>query len=381
MDPFAKFNTVPPAGQETPAVSATEQEDVTTEQTSEVAPETPTQPPVTAQETPKADTFIDTFNKRFNTQYKGEDEIKPLFELPKKVITYEERLKDRDELARSVEQYKKDLEDVRRAESVKYLSDPLMQKAYVANQLQKKYPDKDPFILQEIAMSDVDKMGDLEVVAKERKIKYPTMKLENIKAVVLNDLGIDATVAPEEWDSLAKDKLTMMAGDARENIKKLTQGIEFPKVETQEELQTRIDADIAKRAEAALPYKVAYSKFEKFNMGDGLDYDVEKEFQEKLPEMFDVFVLNAGNDPTPENLQTLNDLRDAFYFSSHKKEISEAMYKDAERKVKAALDEKLGNVEPMSTATASDGAGDATSNRPGFTQFKQDFRGQKVTQI
>ena len=386
-DPFSNFNTTPPVAQET--VTAGEPGEEVINQaapeenavvTNETPPITPTETPVTPQETPK-DEFIETFNTRFNTQYKADDDIKAVFEASKKIPDYETRLKDRDDLVKSVEQYKKDLESLEKTASTKYLSDPLMQKAYVASQLLKKYPDKDPFILQEIAMGDVSQMGDLDAVAKERKIKYPSMKLENIKAVILNDLGIDGSTPPEEWDSLAKDKLTMMAGDARENIKNLTQGIDLPKVETPEEEQRRINDDLSKRIASTAPFKAEYSKFDKFNMGEGLDYTVDKEFQEKLGDMFDAFVVRAGNDPTPENLQTLNDLRDAFFFNSHKKEIFEAMYKDAETKIKTKLDEKLGNTQVPNTATASDGAGDVNSNKPGMQQFKNDFTGQRARQI
>jgi hypothetical protein len=380
-DPFEKFNTTPPIGQETPVADVINTEVATTGQNTAVPTDTTPTTPAPAQEATKPDEFIETFNKRFNTQYKTDDEIKSVFEVSKKIPEYETRLKDRDDLFKSVEQYKKDLDNLERTASTKYLSDPLMQKAYVASQLLKKYPDKDPFILQEIAMSDVSQMGDLDAVAKERKIRYPSMKLENIKAVILNDLGIDATVAPEEWDSLAKDKLTMMAGDARENIKNLTKGIELPKVETSEDAQKRFDAELSKRIEATITHKAEYSKFDKFNMGEGLDYTVDKEFQEKLGDMFDAFVVKAGNDPTPENLQTLNDLRDAFFFNSHKKEIFEAMYKDAETKIKTKLDEKLGNTQVPNTATASDELGDVNSNRPGATQFSQDFRGTRPKQI
>jgi hypothetical protein len=378
-DPHDKFNTVNPAGQETPTETPNP-EVSTTENNAAVPTDTTPTTPVTPQDAPK-DEFIETFNKRFSTTYKADDEIKGLFELSKKIPQYEADLKTKGDLEKSVEQYKRDLSDLQRSESTKYLSSPMMQKAYIADQLQKKYPDKDPFILQEIAMSDVDKMGDLDAVAKERKIKYPTMKLENIKAVILNDLGIDVATNPEEWDSLAKDKLTMMAGDARENIKKLTQGIELPKVETQEERQTRIDAGLSKRTEIAAPFKAEYSKFDKFKMGEGLDYDVPKEFQEKLGDMFDEFVVKNGNEPTLENIEILNDLRDAFFFNEYKKEVYDAMYKDAETKIKTKLDEKLGNTEVPNAATASDGAGAEQGNLRDGKQHLKDLQGQRVTRI
>lgn len=380
-DPFDKFNSTPPPEMQESTPAEVVNTEVSTPDNNSVVP-TDTAPgtPVTPQDTQK-DEFIETFNKRFNTQYKADDEIKSIFEVSKKIPEYETRLKDRDDLAKSVEQYKRDLDNLEKSASSKYLSDPIMQKAYVANQLLKKYPDKDPFILQEIAMSDVDKMGDLDAVAKERKIKYPSMPLENIKKVILNDLGIDGTTPSEEWDGLAKDKLTMMAGDARENIKRLTQGIELPKVETQEDIQRRNAEILSKRTEQAKPFREEYSKFEKFKVGEGLDYTVPKEFQEKLGDMFDAFVLKAGNEPTKENLQTLEDLKEAMFFNSYKKEIYDVMRKDAETKIKAEYEAKLGNTQLPNTATASDGLPSGQSGRSGHADFKRDNQGDRVRQL
>ena len=230
-------------------------------------------------------------------------------------------------------------------------------------------------------MADTSKMSDIDVLAKERKVNYPNRKLEDIKIAILSELGIDPTAPPEEWDTVARTRLEMRADDARANIKNLTSGIEFPKVETPEEAQQRMDADLAKRAEAAKPLKEEYSKFDKFKMGDGLEYTVPKEFQEKLGDMFDAFVLQAGNEPTKENLQTLSELRDALFFNSYKKEIYETMYKDAETKIRAELDKKLANTEPPNSATASDGAINERGDLPGTTQFLQDFQGKRVTRL
>jgi len=376
-DPFEKFNSTPPTIEE-PIASGEQNTGGEPPIITGVVDTPPTAQTDQTAEPPKVDEFIETFNKRFNTQYKADDEIKPLFELPKKVSDYENKLKDREELAKSVEKYKKDLENLNKSSDSKYLEDPLMQKAWVAKELKKKYPDKDPFVLQEIAMSDLSQMSDLDAVAKERKIKYPSMKLENIKAVILNDLGLDKDQSPEEWDSLAKDKLTMMAGDARESIRRLTDGIELPKVESPEEAAKRSEEMLSKRIAEVAPQKEAFSRFEKFKMGDELEYTAPKEFQDKLGDMFDAFVVKAGNDPTPENIQTLSDLRDAFFFSSYKKEIYDVMRKDAETKVKAEWEAKLGNTSLPNTSTAADGAGTASGTKPGHSDFVRDNQGDRV---
>ena len=381
-NPFESFNTTPPAGQETPApeIGTETQTSTTPEQNTGVDANAGAQTQGATSTPPKVDEFIDNFNKRFGTTYKTDDEIKSLFELPKKVIDYEGKVKDRDELARSVEKYKADLETLKKTEVSRYLSDPLMQRAYVASQLLKKHPDKDPFILQEIAMTDVTKMSDLDVVAKERKIKYPSMPLENIKKVILHDLGIDASTPQEEWDSLAKDRLTMMAGDARENIKRLTEGIEIPKAEDPAKVEADLQAALLKRTEDAKPARESFMKTDKYNLREGLDYTLPEEFKEELGNIFDVYILKAGNEPNEKNMEDLKGIAESLFYRRYKEQIYDAMYKDAESKIKKALDQELGNTTPPNTATASDGATQATQ-KPGASQFLQDFHGQRKTNL
>jgi hypothetical protein len=360
--PFDKFQTLETPAQE-PQGEPTQQ--TGTEPTQQPAAQTgePTTPQ--AGEPPKVDEFIETINKKFNTQYKAEDELKSIFDLPKKISEYEGRLKDYDALKTSNEKYKSDLESLSRTEAEKYLSDPIMQKAWVVKELKVKYPNSDVSVLTDLAMADIDKMDDVELLAKEIKMKLPTRSLDAIKSVVLDEIGVDATTDPKEWDEKALTKLAIKASAARENIKNLLGGIQLPKVETKEEAQARVNATLAKRTEQAASHRADYLKFDEFKVKDDLKYTVPEEFKAKLGDMFDAFVLKAGNDPTPENLETLNDLREAFFYNTYKDKIYEVIYKDAESRVKAELDKKLGNTTLPNTATASDGAGTAANEKDG----------------
>ncbi len=372
--------TQEPTAQTTPSESATATTGVDpTPATPPLTETLPAQPQAATQGEPTVDKFIEDFNKRFGTQFKADTEIKPIFELPKKITEYESKLTDYEGLKKSNDQYKVDLENAQRAEARKYLESPLMQRAYVADQLVKKYPNSDVTILTELAMSDVDKLSDLDVLAKDMKMKLPGKNLETIKSVILDEVGIDPTQDPKEWDEKALTKLAFRAASARENIKNLVGGIELPKVETKEETDARIASELSKRTEQAAPHKAEYSKFDKFQIQEGLDYTVPDEFKSKLGDIFDTFLLKAGNEPTKENLDTLNDIRDSLFFNTYKKEIYDVMYKDAESKVKAELDKKLGNAPPLNTATASDGAGNDANKKPGHNDFKADIQGQRVT--
>lgn len=313
-------------------------------------------------EPPKVDGFIENFNKRYETQYKGDEDIKALFGLPSKVAEYETKYKDYDDLKKSNEKYKTDLENLSRSEAEKYLNDPIMQKAWVVKELKAKYPNSDVSVLTDLAMSDTDKMSDLDILAKEVKMKLPNRSIEAIKSVILDEIGADASADPKEWDEKVLTKLEIKASAARENIKNLLKGVELPKIETKEERDLRLAAENSKREQAAAPLKADFLKFDKLKVMDGLEYTVPEDYKSGLSSMFDSFIKSAGQEPTPEALETMKDLRDAFFFSANKDKIYEMMYKDAESKIKAELDKKLGNTEPPNTATASDQAGGALEN-------------------
>lgn len=373
FDTFQKFEGEPT---QEPTGNPTEPVAVPTPSPEGTPPATPP-----SGEPPKADEFFNTLNTRFNTQFKDESEVKALFELPKKVSEYETKYKDYDNLKKSVDQYKLDLENLSQSEAQKYLSDPIMQKAWVVKELKAKYPNSDVSVLTNLAMTDLDKMDNLDILASEIKMKLPTRSLDAIKSVLLDEIGADASVDPKEWDEKTLTKLEIKASTARENIKALLGGVQLPKIETKEEAQAKAASELAKRTEQATPLKADYLKYDEFKVKEDLKYTVPDEFKSKLPDMFDAFILKAGNEPTPENLQTLNDLRDAFFFSEYKDKIYEVMYKDAESKVKAELDKKLENTTLPNTATASDGAGSDKPTSDG-TEFMKFLNGQgRATRI
>jgi len=194
-------NTEQVTTEETPVAEnqggATEQATETTEQTTETTESTETTP----------DEFIENFNKRYNTEYKADDDIKSLFSLPGKVKEYEDKLKDHDSLKTSAEQYKKELEELKESDQSDLLNKPRIRKAFIAEQLIAKYPDRDPDILGELAMVDIEKMSDIDVLARERKMRGSKSSLENIKAVIIKELGIDTEQPPSEWDDLVKTEI------------------------------------------------------------------------------------------------------------------------------------------------------------------------------
>jgi len=334
----------------------------------EAVVETPT-PPV---ETPQVDTFIEDLNKRFGTQFKADAEVKDIFGLPQKIAGYESELTKAKDYATRIEDYEKQIEEYKNKDNSEFLSKPLIRKAYVAEQLLAKYPDKDPFTLQEIVMADVDKLGDLDVLVKNQKINHPKLAEADIKAVLFKKYGIDPDIPPTDWDSIARTEIAIDAEDARVNIKSLTNGIELPKTATKEERELVAQKTMQARIQAVEPLKAEFTAFDKFKIGD-FEYDTPSDFKSKLPDMFQAMFIDAELEPTKENLQTAVELRDATFLYQNFEKIKEVIAKQAETEIQKKLDEALNNTQPPNTTTATDDSGQEAT-LPGLSKFLEDNR-------
>lgn len=366
--PWKGFNTIPPHEREqqtTPPVAEGSTEAPVTE-TKVEAPVTTEAPPAPAQE-PKVDEFIETFNKRYATQYKSDDELKGLFSLPSKVSEYENRLKDYEELKKSVDNYKKELEETKSTYLSDLLSKPLLRKAYVAEQLQAKYPDRDARMLGEIAMSDIDAMSDIEAIAKEKMISVKGLTLDEAKLAKLADFGIDVNTNPEEWDSVAKARVKIAGAEAKDRMKQLLQGIELPKTVTKEEREAVAAKAFEDRVKKLTPFKEVFSKFDTYKNGD-FEFVPPDEFKSKLGEIFDGMFLNTGLDVTEENIATAELLKKALFIEEYFPKMLELHEKQVRTKVKEETDKLLHNDTPPNTATATDQA-TVQSDKPGLKDF------------
>lgn len=312
----------------------------------------PAEPPKPTEE-PKPDEFIENFNKKFSTTYKTDEEIKGLFSLPGKVTEYEGKLKDHDNLAKSVEQYKKELEETKTTLTSDFLSKPLIKQAFVASQLQEKHPNLDKDILAGLAMSDIDNMDDLEVIARERKMRLPKSSLDAIKAVIKKEIGADPEQKPEEWDALTKTELEMKSADARERIKTLLQGIELPKVITKEEREQALAKVLEDKTKAVAPIREIFKKFDTYKNGD-FEFAVPDEFKSKLDGMFQGMFIDSGLDVNEENLATAEVIKKGLFLEEYLPKMLEVRDKQTEARIKAEYDAKLGNDKPLNTATATD---------------------------
>lgn len=375
MDYLDKSFTVPPSERNKPQNTATEvttpavENPATTEQPSAVPNQT-AQAQSQTTETVKPDEFFENFNKRYSTAFKTDDEVRNVLGMPQKIGELETKAKLTDDYAKKIETYESQIEELRNTGNSEFLQKPLIRKAYVAEQLLAKYPDKDPFTLQEIVMADVDKMSDIDALVKVQKINHPRLAEADIKAVIFKKHGIDPEMKPEEWDSIARAEIAMDAEDARANIKALTNGIELPKTVTKEERLAQESKNLQERTLKTEPLKADFLKFDKFKLGD-FEYDPTADFKNKLPDMFDAF-FETGQEPTQENLNAVKELRDAMFLYQHFDKIKEVIAKSAQTEVQKKLDEALHNTTPPNTATATDDGGQQNT-RPGLGKLLEDM--------
>lgn len=324
----------------------------------------------TTTETP--DKFFDEFNKRFSSTFKTEDEVRNLLGMPQKIGELEGKAKLTDDYAKKIEDYERQFEEYKNNGNSEFLSKPLIRNAFVAQQLIEKYPDKDPFTLQEIVMADVSKMSDIDVLVKAQRINHPNIAESDLRAAIYRKHGIDPDTKPEEWDSVTRAELTMSADDARVSIKTLTNGIELPKTVTKEERLAAESKAIQERQKAVEPLKAEFTTFDKFKIGD-FEYDSPADFKGKLPEMFEAMFVDAGMEPTKENLQTAKDMRDGMFLLQNFEKIKEVIAKQAQTEIQKKLDEKLNNDQLPNTATATDEGGQEQT-LPGLSKFLEDNR-------
>jgi hypothetical protein len=372
--------TTPPA----PPATETQAQNTAPAVTTPVAETTPATPVVDTNQTaqaqsqtttnePKPDVFFDEFNKRFSSSFKTEDEVRTLLGMPQKIGELEGKAKLAEDYAKKIEEYESQIGEFKNSPNgADLLKSPLMQKAYIADQLLAKYPDKDPFTLQEIVMADVSKMSDIDVLVKAQKINHPNIAESDLKAAIYKKNGIDPDIKPEEWDSVTRAELAMSADDARATLKTLTSGIEFPKAVTKEQRDADAAQALQKRIQATEPLKAEFTTFDRFKLGD-LEYDTPSDFKAKLPDMFQAMFIDAGLEPTPENKATALELRDMTFLYQNFDKIKEVIVKQAQTELQKKHDEELNNTKPPNTATATD-EGSPHDNRRGLGAFLEDMK-------
>jgi hypothetical protein len=249
-----------------------------------------------------------------------------------------------------------------------FLEKPRIRKAYIAEQLIGKYPDRDPDVLGELVMSDIDKMSDIEVLARERKMRGSKSSLDNIKAVIKKELGIDPEQEPEEWDSLVHTNLEMNATEARDRIKTLLKDIEIPKTVTKEERQAAQTKALEDKVKAVQPIRDIFNKFDTYKNGD-FEFAPPEEFKSKLDGIFKGMFIDGGLEVNEQNIATAEMIKKALFVEEYLPQMLEVKAKAIRAEMQEKFDKENHNDTPPNTATATDQHSDADPNKQGISNF------------
>lgn len=234
--------------------------------------ETPQTPPT---ETPKVETPVEApkeqqfdiafFNKTYNTDFKSDEDIKAVLQLPSKAKELEDRLKDYDTVKTDLEFYKNS-------------NNPLQwfasENEFRAQQFLKKNPDKDAGVAVRLFSADLNKMSDVDLLVQYELLTGVVGGEPTARELVASKYDVDLD-NPSEWSAIAKTKLQRMAGEVRKEINLLKDEIKLPEtvdLNTKREAQAKADqealANIKKGWEDMVPRMMSQIKEVKIS-----DYD------------------------------------------------------------------------------------------------------------
>ena len=293
-----------------------------TEPTPQPAEAAPAAEPVGETAAAEQTKFFEELNKRYKAGFKSDDEVTAALGSLSKMTEYEAKLREAEQHRAKVDELtakeKSWLEEKQKLEArVNPLAFFRDEKAYVAEQLRRQFPDRDPATIERVVTSDLSRMDKVELLAHRLLLDAPDIEggLEGAKEAVLSDIGLEIGSKPEEWDRITKNKLTVKAAQARKDLEELQRSVEIPKVKTEADLQaemaTKIDG--LKRAWTPLLDKMETIDKLKIPAEDGTvlaSIDIPAEWRKEMREELTTTALASGQEPTEENIKELNAIRE-----------------------------------------------------------------------
>ena len=349
-----------------PEDAATDPVPVTTDEPTVVEPEAQTSE-TQAPETQTADQkFFELVNKHLSTGYQSDEEVSEAFRSLAKTADYDIKVKEATEFKSKVDEYTaKEKAWAEEKAKLEAKVNPLAffrdEKAYVAEQLRRQFPDKDPSVIEKVVTSDLTKMDKLDVLAYGILMDTPDIEggLEGAREAALSDLGVEAGSSPEEWDRTTKNKLAIKANQARQHLEEQYQRqVEIPKVRTEEELQAEMATRIDGLKKAWTPYLEKMEAIDKLQIPaeDGTvlaTIDIPAEWRKEMrDEMVEAAV--AVGEPNEQTLAQLNTAREMKFIHKNFPKLATILLNQERTRLTEEFDKKLNNTEPPNTAVRPD---------------------------
>lgn len=371
---MAENETTPVSGMEAfikgiPEEVVTEQPTGLTEQPAEGAPAA--EPPE-AEQAAETSKFFEETNKRFSTSFKSDEEVSEALKSLARIADYDTRVKEAAEFKSKVDEYtakeKSWAEEKAKLEArINPLSFFRDEKAYVAEQLRKQFPDRDPATIERVITSDLARMDKVELLAYRLLLDAPDIDggLEGAKEIVLSELGVEVGSRPEEWERITKNKLTTKAAQARKDLEELQRSVEIPKVKTEADLQAEVATRIEGLKKAWTPFLDKMEAMDKLQIPaeDGTvlaTIDIPAEWRKEIREDLAKTALSSGLEPTEERIQELNAIREMKFIHKNFPKLYTILENQWKSKAIEERDELLNNTDPPNTSERPDEEPDTT---------------------
>lgn len=293
-----------------------------TEPTPQPAEAAPAAEPVKETAAAEQTKFFEELNKRYKAGFKSDDEVTAALGSLSKMTEYEAKLREAEQHRAKVDELtakeKSWLEEKQKLEArVNPLAFFRDEKAYVAEQLRRQFPDRDPATIERVVTSDLSRMDKVELLAHRLLLDAPDIEggLEGAKEAVLSDMGLEIGSKPEEWDRITKNKLAVKAAQARKDLEELQRSVEIPKVKTEADLQAEMATKIDGLKRAWTPLLDKMETIDKLQIPaeDGTvlaSIDIPAEWRKEMREELTTTALASGQEPTEENIKELNAIRE-----------------------------------------------------------------------
>ena len=365
---MAENETTPVSGFEAfikgvPEEVAPEPQTELTEQPSEVAAEAkPVEGTAAAEQTK----FFEEINKRYSKGFKSDDEVTAALGSLSKMTEYETRLKEASEhKAKLDELTTKEKSWLEEKQKLEARANPLAffrdEKAYVAEQLRRQFPDKDPAVIERIATNDLSRMDKVDLLAHRLLLDAPDIEggLEGAKEAVLSDMGLEVGSKPEEWDRITKNKITVKAAQARKDLEELQRSVEIPKVKSEADLQLEVANKIEGLKRAWTPFLDKMEAIDKLQIPaeDGTvlaTIDIPAEWRKEMHEELIGTALSSGVEPNEETIRELNAIREMKFIHKNFPKLYTILENQWKSKAIEERDKLLNNDSPPNDSVKPD---------------------------
>lgn len=297
-----------------------------------------------------------------------------------------QRYKDYDALSKRVKEVEKlESENATLKEKNKTIVESLNPMSYFASeedfkaqQLKKLYPDKDPYILQQLVTTNLSELDDIDVLVKRTLVDNPNLSGGEAgarDAVLADFLPEDMDV--EEMDDRTKNRIKIAANKARREIKEMLD-VDIPTPPSADKLLEEREQRMTEIKEAWKPFindivnpDVLEIKDDKGNKL--FDFKLDGSDKDGVAEFLDAFIAAGEMKPTEENLAIVTQQRDKDLIYENLPKILTVYKNMLKSQFQERLDKELGNTAPPNTSERTDT--NAQQVAGGFEKLRNKLKG------